>query len=1112
MATRQRPADRPVTVDDLTQAERVSLLAGHDFWTLNGVPRLGVPAITVTDGPYGVRKARASSPTDIAHSEPATCFPTSSALAATWDEALLEEVGAAIGREAAALGVSVVLGPGANLKRTALCGRNFEYFSEDPLLSGRLAAAWIRGVQGEGVGASLKHYAANNQETRRMSVDAVVDERALRELYLAGFEHAVAGGRPWTVMAAYNRLNGTYCSEHPWLLDDVLRREWGFDGVVMSDWGAVSRRAAAVEAGLDLEMPGFAGRSDGPLLRALDDGRLDGAAVDASAARILDLVARTAAAREPGRAADADAHHALARRAAEAGTVLLKNDGGLLPLAPGGRVAVVGAFAKEPRYQGSGSATITPTRLDDAWSELIALLGEDRLAYAPGYRTADDAPDAGLIAEAVAAARDADIVLAFVGLTDRAETEGVDREHLRLPPAHDALVAGLADACPSVVVVLVNGAPVELPWADRVPAIVEAYLGGQAGGSAIARVLAGVADPGGRLAETFPVRLEDDPVHALPAGPRLAEYRESLYVGYRWYDSAGVDVRFPFGHGLAYTAFEYGELEVRASDLDPQAVTVAVTVTNSGPRAGDEVVQVYVHDPESSVFRPRQELAGFARVRVEAGASVRVEVPLGRRAFATWDTASHDWRVEGGAFEVRIGRSSRDIRATAVVELLGDPADAGVVVAPEVAAVVAAYRDPRPDRPFERAAFEALLGRALPPNEPDAPGEYTINTPLADMRTPAAQFLHSMMARQALAFVGGDADSPLGRIVAASIADSTLRMFRMMGGDAMDERTLAGLVAVANGRYGLGTRTLLRSGVRVAQVRARAGRAAGGAPAGASWSDGYVDANGLRLHYWRTGGEGPVVVFNHGAMDDGLCWTRVVRELEGRFDCVMVDARGHGLSDSGDGDYSSAARADDLAAVIRALALDRPVVGGHSMGGDTSIHLAARHPGLARAVFLEDPPLLTPGEPVFGGEIGRRMGDGAAAMARMMAMIKRLPAPAGRAMARRLTPTYPDSEIRPWVDSKRRVSDDFLGAMRHSTGMMDDADNALREVRVPVLLLIGDRDSGAIVSESIAAEAEAAVPSLRVVHLAGATHDVRRTRFEGYMAALTAFLDEVTRD
>ncbi len=822
MATQRRPAVQPLVADGLTVAEKVSLLAGRDFWTLNGIPRIGVPPIVVTDGPYGVRKATSGSPLDIANSEPATCFPTSSALAASWDEALLEEVGAAIGREAAAAGVSVVLGPGANIKRTPLCGRNFEYYSEDPLLSGHLAAAWIRGVQGEGVGASLKHLAANNQETRRMSIDAVVDERALREIYLAGFEHAVVEGRPWTVMAAYNRLNGTYCTEHAWLLDDVLRRGWGFDGVVMSDWGAVNRRVPAVEAGLDIEMPGSGGRSDGPLLHALESGGLDGTAVDASAARILALVERTAAAREPGRAHDLDDHHALARRAAEAGTVLLKNEGGLLPLAAAGRIAVVGAFAREPRFQGSGSAMITPTRVDDAWTELVTLLGGDRLQYAAGYRTTDDAPDETLIAGAVAIANDAAVAIVFVGLTDRAETEGIDREHLRLPAAHDALVEALAAVTPNLVVVLVNGAPVELPWADRVPAIVEAYLGGQAGGSAIARVLAGIADPGGRLAETFPLRLEDDAVHALPAGPRLAEYRESVYVGYRWYDSAGLDVRFPFGHGLAYTTFEHANLAVRASGTDPQAVAVTVTVSNTGPRAGDEVVQVYVHDPVSSVFRPRQELRGYAKVRLEAGASARVEVPLGRRAFATWDTASGAWRVEGGLVEIRVGRSSRDIRATALVHVPGDPAGAP---ARETAAVAAAYRNPRPGMTFERSAFESLLGRSLPPNEPVRPGEYTINTPLADMRTPVARLLHAMMRRQAVALAGGDPDSPLGRIVAASIANSTLRVFRMVGGDLLDERILGGLLALANARYGLGTRTLLRGGLALVRARIRRPRA-----------------------------------------------------------------------------------------------------------------------------------------------------------------------------------------------------------------------------------------------------------------------------------------------
>jgi len=1111
VTTRPMPFDPSAVLAAMTLEEKVALLSGRDFWSLAGVERLGVPSIVVTDGPYGLRKAKATSPTDLADSVLATCFPTSSALAATWSPELVEEVGSAIGREAAAEAVSVVLGPGANIKRTPLCGRNFEYLSEDPLLSARLAAAWIRGVQALGVGASLKHFAANNQETRRMTVDALVDERALREIYLASFEQAVTEGHPWTVMAAYNRLNGTYCTEHGGLLTGILRDEWGFDGVIMSDWGAVNRRGVALEAGLDLAMPGLGGRGDAALQREIAEGRLSAEAVDAGAGRILALIARTAAAREAGATYDRDAHHELARRAAEQAVVVLRNDG-LLPLDPSARVLVAGAFAKAPRFQGAGSSMITPHRLDDAWAGLVASRGEARLAYAPGYRLDADETDAELLAEAREAARAADVVLAFVGLTEAAETEGIDRVSLRLPAAHDALVESLLEVNPRVVVVLANGAPVEMPWAPRTTAIVEGYLGGQAGGSAVARVLTGAAEPGGRLAETFPVRWADNPVAGLPAGPRLAEYRESVYVGYRYYDTVGAEVLYPFGHGLAYTTFAYGDLAVREDPATGDGLIASVIVTNAGTRPGWEVVQVYVHDVTSSVFRPEQELRGFAKVWLAPGESSRVEVPLGRRAFAYWDAMAHGWAVEGGQFEVRVGASSRDIRATVVVDV---PGDAIRPASTEPEAINGTYRLV-PGRGFDRAAFEALYGRPLPVDSPEPPGQYTLNTPLADMRSPVAGLLMRVMRRQAMAFVGGDAASPLGRIISATIGETTLRMFRMMTGGAVDGRMLDGLLLLTNGRYGLGVRTVLRAalagrlgtGGRAAR-RDRGLQATAGATA-ARWADGYVEANGRRIHYVRTGGDKPPIVFNHGAMDDGLCWTRVVRELEGAYDCVMVDARGHGLSDGGHGDYSPGARAADLAGVIEALGLDRPIVGGHSMGADTAIHLAAARPELVLGLFLEDPPLLTPGEPVFGGEIGRRMGDAAKAMARAMSIFRYLPAATGRMLARRMSPAYPEVEIRPWVDSKRRLSRDFLQTMASGSVTMETSAETLRSVTAPVLLVIGDRDAGAIVSEQIAAGAAAVMPNLQVVHLAGANHDIRRARFDAYMEALRSFLDRAS--
>lgn len=833
--------DVAATLAALTLEEKATLLAGRDAWSLQEIERWGVPSIVVADGPHGLRRERRTGRITLTDTAPATCFPTSSALAATWSPALIEEIGAAIGREARSEGVSVVLGPVANVKRSPLSGRSFECFSEDPLLAGQLAAAWIRGMQATGVGASLKHFAANDQETRRFSIDALVDERALREIHLASFETAVEQARPWTVMAAYNRLNGFFCGEHRELLTEILRDQWGFDGAVISDWGAVNRRVDAVKAGLDLEMPGPGGRNVPELVRAVADGRLPAEAVDTAAGRILELVARTAGAREPGHACDRVAHHELARRAAAEAVVLLKNEGGLLPLAADARVAVVGAFAREPRFQGGGSSLVNPQRLDDAWTELVAMRGGTAgLAYAAGYRrhgdTADEElrdVDETLLAGAVEAARGADVVLAFVGLPEAYESEGSDRPNLRLPPSHDALVEALAEVSPRVVVVLANGAPVEMPWADRVPAIVEGYLGGQAGGSAMARVLCGAAEPGGRLPETFPRRWADSPLHALPLGPRLAEYRESIYVGYRYYESAGVEVLFPFGHGLAYTTFVYSDLTVSESKVSAgEGLTVTVTVTNSGRRAGWEVVQVYVRDLESTTFRPEQELRGFAKVWLGPGESERIEVSLGWRAFARWDVVRHGWAVEAGQFEIRVGASSRDIRARAIVEVVADGAtepeparDAGAALAPPAGARTAsaptgpvipasltraAYHDVASGRAFDREAFAALYGRPLPANTVDPPGRYTLNTPLVDLGSPAGVLIRAVMRRRALASTEGE-ETPLGRMISRTIHEMTLRVLHRMARGTPSERTFLALLLLANGRYGLGLRTLLRA-------------------------------------------------------------------------------------------------------------------------------------------------------------------------------------------------------------------------------------------------------------------------------------------------------------
>jgi len=793
----------------LTLAEQASLTAGDGHWRLHGVPRLDLPAITVADGPHGVRK-----PIDggmISDSEPATCFPTASALAASWDVGLLADVGTALGEQARAAGVSVLLGPGVNIKRSALCGRNFEYFSEDPYQSSRMAAAWINGVQSTGVGASIKHFAANNQEHFRFRLDAIVDERALREIYLASFEYPVRTARPATVMAAYNRVNGAFCSENAELLTRVLRGDWGYSGLVVSDWGACFDRVASVRAGLDLQMPAFDGQGDVALVAAVGDGTLPAAALERAAAAVTELISRTAPARAPHHPADLDAHHALARRAAAAGTVLLKNEGGLLPLSGDPSVAVIGAFAKSPRYQGAGSSGVHPHRLDDLWTSLSEAV-PGRLHYADGYPRVDAALDPSMIAEARDVAAQADIAIVVIGLPEEYETEGLDRAHLNLPASHDALVDALTAVNPHVIVVLCNGAPVAMPWAEHVPVIVEAYLGGEAGGAALADVLLGAAEPGGRLAETFPLRLTDNPAHVMPNGPRQVQYRESVYVGYRFYDSAGIDVLYPFGHGLGYTTFAWSEAALSRTEIGPDdAVEVTLTVTNTGDRAGSEVVQVYVQDVESTVFRPVHELAGFAKVTLEPGARADVVVRLEPRAFAFWDTTHHNWYAEPGEFEILVGASSRDIRSRARLNLSGP--------ARELTPGPAVYHRIHLMRTFDEESFAQLYGGAMPDDPAPAPGRYTVDTPIAEMRHPAARMLRALMARRAAAATRSATGTPLlAPLIEGMLSETTPRMLPMLTRGRISAAAATAFVRLANGHPVSGWNELRRT--------RRAGRAA----------------------------------------------------------------------------------------------------------------------------------------------------------------------------------------------------------------------------------------------------------------------------------------------
>jgi len=660
--------DIQAILDQMTLEEKAALCTGASTWTTVPVERLGVPAMMMTDGPHGVR--RVPDVTSVgAPSLPATCFPTASCLASSWDPSLLQQVGEALGEEAVALDVDVLLGPGANMKRTPRCGRNFEYFSEDPFLAGELAAAFINGVQSQGVGTSLKHFAVNNQETERFRIDAIVDERTLREIYLPAFETAVVKGKPWTVMCAYNKLNGAYCSEHHALLVDILKHEWGFDGLVVSDWGAVHDRVKALQGGLDLEMPGPQERRVRAVVEAVRAGALDEAVLDEAVRRILGVIFRAAETPKGGQF-DAAGHHAFARKVAGEGIVLLKNNG-ILPLQKPLRIAVIGRSAKEPHFQGGGSSHINPTMVDIPFDEVWKLAGAAQLTYSEGY-PATPAFEQALIDEAVAAARAADVALLYVALPGFIESEGYDRADLDLTPQQVALIQAVCAAQPHTVVILNNGSALAMSeWIDGAAAVLEAWMMGQAGGGAIADVLFGKISPSGKLAETFPVRSANTPAHInFPGGNGQVRYGEGIFIGYRYYDAKGVPVLFPFGHGLSYTSFEYRNPKLSAAAFnDVDGLTVSADVTNTGPVAGKEIVQLYVHDRKSGLVRPQKELKGFAKVDLKPGETKTVTIELSFRAFAFYHPGYRQWITEDGEFDILIGASAADIRCTASVTL-----------------------------------------------------------------------------------------------------------------------------------------------------------------------------------------------------------------------------------------------------------------------------------------------------------------------------------------------------------------------------------------------------------------------------------------------------------
>ncbi len=647
-------------VSKMTLEEKAAMCSGADFWHTESVERLGIPASMVSDGPHGLRKQDDKADhLGVNESIKAVCFPAGCGTAASFNRELLKEMGEALGNECQAEGVSVILGPAVNIKRSPLCGRNFEYYSEDPCLATEIAGALIHGVQSKNVGTSIKHFLANNQETRRLSSDSRVDERTLHEIYLAAFEGAVTKEKPWTVMCSYNRINGTYAAENHKYLTEVLRDQWKFDGYVMSDWGAVNNRVADLKAGLDLEMPASGGTNDQLIVRAVQSGALEESVVDTAVERILNIVFRYEEHRDKTAVFDRDKDHELARKVAQETIVLLKNEG-VLPLEEKKQIAFIGKYVKKPRYQGGGSSHINSHKVTAAWDVIKDM---PNISYAQGFVDDKDQTDEALLEEAVQTAAKADVAVIFAGLPDSFESEGYDRTHMRMPDCQNELIAKVAAVQPNTIVVLHNGSPVEMPWADQVKGIVEAYLGGQAVGGAVCDILFGKVNPSGRLPETFPKKLEDNPSYLSYIGEGdMVEYREGIFVGYRYYDKKKMDVLFPFGYGLSYTAFDYSNLRVDKKKFkDTDTVTVTVDVTNTGKMAGKEVVQLYVADKESAVIRPEKELRDFAKVELMPGETKTVSFTLGKRAFAYYNTTIHDWHVETGEFVIQIGRSSRDI-------------------------------------------------------------------------------------------------------------------------------------------------------------------------------------------------------------------------------------------------------------------------------------------------------------------------------------------------------------------------------------------------------------------------------------------------------------------
>lgn len=784
----------PEIVGKMTLKQKAAFVSGYDYWHLEADEELGLPQIMITDGPHGLRKQnkdkKSSSGIGLGNSVPATCFPPAATSSCSWDPDLLYKAGEAMGQECLKEKVSTILGPGTNIKRSPVCGRNFEYFSEDPLLAGKCSAAIINGVQSKGVGTSLKHYCANSQEAFRMVLNEVIDERTLREIYLPAFEIAVKEAQPWTVMNAYNRINGIYASENYHTQQEILREEWGFKGLIVTDWGASVDRIPGLKNGTDLEMPTSGNLNAKKIIAAVESGELDEAILDERVDAVVDLIVKSKPALEGSYEFDADAHHEIAARIAEGSMQLLKNEDNILPLKEGAKVAVIGELASAPRFQGAGSSVINPTKLDNAL-ENLEKLGVD-VTYARGYEKTKDEVNEELFAEAVAAAEAADVAVVFVGLTEEFEGEGYDRVDLNMPSSHNALVDRIAAANANTVVVLAGGSVVLMPWLDKVKGLLNSGLGGQATGIAVARILTGEVNPSGKTSETYPAAFSDNPTFGnYPGGPVTSEHRESVFIGYRYYDASGKDVVFPFGFGLSYTTFEYSDLKVSAKKIkDTDTLNVTFKVKNTGDRDGAEVAELYVADKESTIFRPVKELRAFKKVFLKAGEEAEISFDLDKRAFAFFNVNTNDWFVESGDFDILVGASSADIKLTATVTVEGT-----------VEGEIPDYRATAPDyynnvAGITRDDFAAVYGEL--PN-PDIDESKTIDKYccLNDARHTKWGGRLCRLIEKIMSGMGSDANGD-GKMLAAMATQIPVRNFVAMSMGAFSEAQADGLLMMLN--------------------------------------------------------------------------------------------------------------------------------------------------------------------------------------------------------------------------------------------------------------------------------------------------------------------------